>query len=192
MITLTTLKQYLNITDNSKDDLLQSCINASVAEIEDYCHRKLSSASYTDYINGNDKSEIYLRNYPITAVTSVSYFDGYDTYDNLFIGSDTPANSIIIIAQTNSLKLIKGYYFYNGCKNFKIIYTAGYTTETAPEDLKSVLLELASLKYFNSPLSGQARLGKSSDNVNSATGESTSFKDPDWKKVLDKYRLQNI
>lgn len=190
MITLTELKTYLKITDTSKDAFLQSCIDSSVKEIEDYCNRKLTSGTYTEYLDGNSKSEMYLRNTPINSVTSISYFDGYDTYDDIFTVGDTTSNSILIIQQSNLIKLLKGYFFYAGCKNIKIVYTAGYTT--TPDDIKSVLLELASVKFYNSPLSGHARLGKASDNVNSATGESTSYKDPDWKTVLNKYRLQNI
>lgn len=190
MITLTELKSYLNITDTSKDVFLQSCIDSSVKEIEDFCNRKISTGTYTEFLDGNSKSEIYLRNTPINTITSISYFDGYDTYDNIFISGDTPLNSAQIISQSNSVRLLKGYFFYKGCKNIKIVYTAGYST--TPDDIKSVLLEIASLKYYNSPLSGHARLGKASDNTSSATGESTSYEKPDWKTVLSKYRLQNI
>ena len=190
MITLTELKTYLNITDNSKDTFLQSCIDSSVNEIEDYLNRKLSPDTYVEYLDGNNKSMIYLRNKPINSITSIECFDEYDTYEDLFTGSDTASNSVQIITDDNLIKLLKGYFFYNGCKNFKITYTAGYST--TPDDIKSVLLELASLKYYNSPLSGHARLGKASDNINSATGESTTYKDPNWKTVLNKYRLQNV
>lgn len=191
MITLTELKTYLNITDSNKDSLLQSCIDASVKEIEDYCNRKLSSGTYTEYLNGNGRTEIYLRNYPINEVTSILYYTDYDGYDDIFITGDTPENSVLIIEQTNCIKLLKCYYFFKGCKNIKITYTAGFDTDDAPEDIKSVLLELSSIKYYNSPVSGHARLGKASDNVNSATGESTTFKDPDWKTVLNKYKILN-
>lgn len=191
MLSLTKLKSYLNITDNSKDTLLQSCINASVAEIEDICRRKLTSGSYTEYLNGNNKHEIHLRHYPVIAVTSITYFDGYETWDDLFIGGDTIEDSSILIPQTNTLKLLKGYSFYKGCNNIKITYTAGYDEDDSPEDIQSVLLEIASLKYMNSPLSGHSRLGKSSDNVNSATGESTNYQTPEWVSVLNKYRLLN-
>lgn len=190
MITLTELKQYLNLTDASKDTFLQNCIDASVKEIEDFCNRKLSPGTYTEYIDGNNKSVIHLRNKPITSITSIECFDEYETYQNLFTGSDSVFNAVEIIPQQNCIKLLKGYYFYKGCKNIKVTYAAGYST--TPDDVKSVLLELATLKYYNSPLSGHARLGKASDNINSVTGQSTTFKEPDWKRVLNKYRLQNV
>jgi len=192
MITLQELKTYLNITDDTKDVFLQACIDASVREIEDYCKRKLTSGTYTEYIDGKDKTEIYLRNSPLHSVTSISVYNYYDSYDSIFTSGDTASNSTIILTATNSIKLLKGYYFFKGCKNIKVVYVSGYDTDTAPQDLKSVLKELASLKFYNSPLSGHARLGKASDNVNSATGESTSFQTPDWKTVLNTYRLQNI
>lgn len=190
MITLTELKQYLNITDSSKDTFLQSCIDSSVCEIEDFCNRKLSPDTYVEYLDGNNKTEIYLRNKPINSISSIECFDEYDTFVDLFTGSDTASNSVQIITQHNLIKLLKGYFFYKGCKNIKITYTAGYST--TPDDIKSVLLELATIKFYNSPLSGHARLGKASDNINSVTGEAVTYKAPDWKTVLNKYRLQNV
>lgn len=192
MITLQEIKTYLNITDNTKDAFLQTCITASVNELEDYCKRKLTSDTYTEYLDGNDRTEIYLRNTPLQSITSISVYNNYDSYDDIFTTGDTASNSTVILADTNSIKLIKGYYFFKGCKNIKVVYLSGYDTDTAPEDIKSVLKELTTVKFYNSPLSGHARLGKASDNINSATGESTTYKDPNWKTVLNKYRLTNI
>ncbi|MBE2228256.1 MAG: phage head-tail connector protein [Ignavibacteria bacterium] len=191
MITLTTLKNYLNITDNSKDTFLQLCIDSSVKEIEDYLNRTITLDDYTEYINGNNRNLIYLRNYPIIEITSVKYFNEYDAFEDIFSTGDTPANSVLILSQTNSIKLLKGYFFFYGCKNIEIIYQAGFDSNTVPEDIKMVILELASTRFYNSALSGHSRLGKSSDNINSATGESTTFKDVEWKTILSKYKLLN-
>lgn len=192
MLALTELKTYLNVTDSSKDTLLQSCIDAAIRELEDFCNRRLTEGSYIEYADGNNKTELYLRNTPINSITSIEYFDEYDTYEDLFTGTDTASNSILILTQSNLIKLLKGYFFYKGCKNIKITYTAGYDETNAPKDIKNVLTEMASIKFYNSAFSSHARLGKASDNINSATGEAVTYKAPDWKTVLNKYRLQNV
>jgi len=192
MITVAQLKTYLQITTSDKDDFLQTCIDRAVSDVESYCNRKFTSGSFTQYSNGRYyTNELFIRNYPVTSITSISEFDGTATWTDIFNSPDVPSDSLFIIPEINQIKLIKGYCFPTGCRNIKVVYTSGWASGMAADDIKAVLLEMASKHYTNSNFSGDALLGKSSVNMNATASESATYVDltPDWKKRLKKYKI---
>lgn len=193
MITVAQLKTYLKIVTSDKDAFLQTCIDRAVADVENYCNRKFTSGSYTQYSNGDNSNELFIKNYPVNSVTSLEWFDGFDEWNDILDSPDVPADSLFIISDINKIKLIKGYFFTNGCNNIKVVYTAGWASGMAVDDIKAVLLEIASTHYRNSADSGDAILGKSSVNLNSAASESATYVDltDNWKKRLKKYKISN-
>ncbi len=64
-----------------------------------------------------------------------------------------------------------------------------YVIKTTPDDLKQVLIEKVSLKYFDS---AKGRLGVSSENVGSQASQSYTFKDVDHTLILNKYKMYSI
>lgn len=193
MLNVQTLKSYLKITGNDQDIFLDSCLNQAVSLVENYCNRKLTSGSFTQYSDGINSTELFLDNYPINSVTTIEWFDGFDEWQSIFNSPDSTANSVLILPTINKIKLIKGYFFPSGCNNIRTVYTAGWASGMASDDVKSVLLEISATLYRNSAESGDAILGKSSVNLNSNVSESASFIDltPQWINKLKKYRLVN-
>lgn len=132
MITVADIKQYLNITDNSQDAFLQSLINSTVSEIENYCDRNFAYAIYSENYDGNDSSTLELKSYPPLSVTEIWYYDEEtENYEDIIDGDgDTIANSTELV--DDRLILRKDYTFtssYNS-KNIVIEYLAGYKCET--------------------------------------------------------------
>lgn len=198
MVSTQELRTYLKIDGTSDDSFLQVSLDSSVASVENYCNRKLTYGEYIQYSNGNGKDELFVTNYPLISVTSIEVFNGFDSWNNLFLTSDSDSLPLFIIPELNKIKLTQGFYFSKGQNNIKISYTSGFADSTNGatvgqiyNDIKSVILEMSAHFYNNSSYSGKASLGIHSLNVNSAVSESVVFLDltPQWKNRLKKYRI---
>lgn len=181
MISTNTLKQYLNVDGTNKDTFLSACIASACREVENYCNRKFEYGTYTDYLDGNCNSKFFIKNYPLIQINSIEVKE-FDSWQEI----DSPWN---IITEINAV-LIDDFYLPRGKYNVRVNYTAGWNTDECNPDLKNTLLEMATINYFNSPLSGQARLGKSSENMGSQVSTGFSFKDLKWQDKVKKYRVR--
>lgn len=198
MITLTELNTYLKINTTHGDyanqlPILQLSISGSITDIETYCNRKLISGSYTEYIDGNGDIELHLTNKKIQSIESI-YYDSGSEYINLFADGDNVSDYTLILDRYNTVKLLGGYVFPCGRHNVKIDYHSGYDSTTCLSDLKSILLEMSALKYKNSSVSGDSRLGIQSSNISLQSSDGVVYKDEwsNWQRTLDKYRLVSI
>ncbi len=182
MISTETLKQYLNIDGTGKDTFLGVCLASASGEVESYCNRKFEYGSYTDYLDGNCNSKFLLKNYPIIEVNGIEVKSGneWKSYGD---------STCQVIYSINAV-LLDSDILPRGKNNIRVNYTAGWNEDECNDDLKGVLLEMATLNYFNSPLSGQARLGKRSENMTSQASTSSGFKDLDWKEKVNRYRVR--
>lgn len=171
LTTLTKVKAYLGISGTSQDTLLSSLITSVSAGIESFCGRTFASTSHTEYYDGDNKDKIFLRNYPVTSLTSVKYQGG--TWDNI-TWFDYPSSGYLLTAEyarlsfAGALPCITNY--------LQIIYTAGYLidfdnegtgTHTLPYDLTQIVTELVSTNY-NTRSSGGI-------NTMSTEGQSITF-----------------
>jgi hypothetical protein len=101
---------------------------AAVCEmIEDYCGRHFDSAERTETLDGNGKDELYLAEYPITLVDSVT-IDGTAITD--------------YVALTQSL--YREDLFTAGRRNIVVVYTAGYESADMPSLLKLTAMQMTS------------------------------------------------
>lgn len=189
MINVVELKAYLNITDNTTDEFLTDCCNKAIAELETLCNRKFTSGNYTEYyFLDSDVYELYLKNYPIRTVSSCKYESSDGTFTDV-----TEDISNITVIDDSLLHIAGGDYFPKGL--IKTVYTAGFQVSGdygATQDFKKVLLEMASLHFYNSNKSTQARLGVSNRNVGSQNTSSVSYQTPDFSDFISKYRIRNI
>lgn len=71
------------------------------------------------------------------------------------------------------------------------ITSKNYRIKTVPSDLEQVALEMTALSFYDSP-QGKGRLGIAAENVGSQASQSFTFKEVDWKIILDKYSSPNI
>lgn len=150
--TLVNHKIYLKIaSDNTDLDVELQLLADEVDEtIKTFLRRDLEEATYTEYHDGNGKSEIVTRQFPITAVTSISVWNTEtEEYDALVENTDYER---IIIRPGGFSIFIDSYTFLEGIKNYEIVYVAGYSDTTMPKDIKLAAKKLMKIDYDESPL----------------------------------------
>lgn len=184
MIELEVLKDYLNITTNATDTLLQQCIQDATGRIENYCNRKFIESETVEICSANSQDmqfarTIRIRNYPVNELIKVEAWTS-----NHFVEIDKNSIEVFgeVITVTNS-----------GSSRFRITYSGGYSLTNMPVDLKWCAKILAAESYYESGR-GEKRLGVAARNWNSQASEGASFKDVFEKvnKVLESYRVWNI
>ena len=72
LTTLHNAKDHLKVTDSTDDNIIERMIDAASGAIETYCGHKFLSQSYSEWYDGDGKSELFLNQYPVTDVTRVS------------------------------------------------------------------------------------------------------------------------
>lgn len=127
LTTLQTFKSEINITDTSKDALLEMYINAGSDIIENYCNRKFQKQQHTEIIDGTGSKTICLKNYPITSVSSIQVD-----------GEEVNTSDYQVAIDTGEVYHSTGWT--QGEKNIKVTYLGGYTlpkdaTEQEPSNL---------------------------------------------------------
>jgi uncharacterized phiE125 gp8 family phage protein len=169
------VKQFLGITITTDDDLLLELTRAVIKQTENKCNRTFEADEYTEYYDGKYSSELQLNVYPVSALTSV-----HDDVDRVY-GSDTLIDSSdLVLYGEEGIIYYDGDVFSDGRKNVKVVYTAGYTVNTIPPDLKQGLIELIGASYI------EAKGG-----INAIESETTTYKPYNLRKhgdlLTDKY-----
>lgn len=178
LTTLQKVKEWLGITDNKSDVVLQQLIDSCSDFIEQYLGRVILEAEYTELIDGTGSLTQTLKNYPITAVSMLRI-------NNI-------VQSIIPISNFNTTgvkfegrQLIgQNVRFTCGKRNIYLTYTAGYAV--VPPAIEQACTEMVSMKFKNER---GDRLGVSSKSL---AGESISFFHGDMSNgvrvVLEQFR----
>lgn len=135
------LKTYLGITTASEDALLTMLLDSANDFVEGYIGREIASASYTEYFDGDGQREILLNNYPVASITSFEENTG-----TLNVPVWTAIDASTYKLSPNVGKIFMYCFKRRGFQNYKVVYTAGYTT--IPGDIKLATLKIAS-GYYN-------------------------------------------
>lgn len=120
------LKNYLNISDNDNDYLLQRLITSASQFISTYCQRDFELKQYTDRFNGNFSDYHVFSKYPVAEIISIVNNNGTITNNNYYIEDDFAIN-------------LEDTQFIGKCS---IEYRAGF--ETIPDDIVQATIEIAS------------------------------------------------
>lgn len=177
MITVEEFKSFANIKTTTIDTKLVPIVNAAISYLHIACNRIFASTDYTEYYTGNGRAWLYLKNYPITEVTKIEYYNGYAWVEMDIAGLAIEDNKIFFPQQI---------LFPYGV-NLKITYTAGY--EVIPDILKNACLERAKWLYDHSGIEGSKdNLGVASISEGGMVGLATTFKEPDHTMVINKFR----
>ena len=141
LVTLNEIKTYLEIplTDTSKDAKLEMLGTLATNLVETLCNRNFAVRKYKDVYNTENSSQVFLRHYPISDITSIVY-----------LGTDLLLSDFVIDKDRGVLELI-GFSavdfnitprrFTTFAKNtgaLEIIYTSGF--DILPEGVKLVVL----------------------------------------------------
>lgn len=127
--------------DNAADPFLSRLISAASNAILRYIGRAaLKSQAYTETRDGHGGSRLTCRNYPVTAVTSVSV-------DGVAVPASVAGSAGYTFDQ-DGINLI-GSVFTQGLSNVSLSYTAGYTPGSSHElnVLEQACLELCAQKW---------------------------------------------
>lgn len=143
----TILKVYLKISGSGDDSLLATLVTYATKVIENYCDKLFDGAvTRTEYYDGNGGKILFLKNYPVIAITSI---DLWDTYLNQSTQNYTVYTDYLLYPEEGYIYLRGGWQ--EGNRNYKIVYTAGYANQAAvPDDLELACNILAAY-YYNNP-----------------------------------------
>jgi hypothetical protein len=173
LINLPDIKLYLSISTTDKDSLLNALIAECSAMIESYCNRTFRKTSYSESYDGNGGVELFLKQYPITEVTSLAVDDvAYFSVD------------YVIYADEGIVKLTDGSVFSKGSRNVEIVYKAGH--EIVPHDVQLSCLKLVALAFKETD---SDRIGIVSQNFgDQSTSFVTSEFPDDIRKILNPHK----
>lgn len=166
--TIAKLKEYLfaqrGVTMPTDDALLSRLQDSAADFFDKMVGRSILTHTFTETRDGTGHDIIYPRNYPITAVTSVTINNiaitaaadtvawGY-TFDNNAIYIRAPFSSFYYDAGVpggtyplGNVLLGVPVRFTRGRQNVVLSYTAGYAT--TPSDVEQAIVELVAFKFM--------------------------------------------
>lgn len=155
--------------------LLQMLVSGASEAIARYLQRELASGAREQVTNGAGGIVTTLREWPVTAVASVSV-------DGIAIPESTAEGEPGFTFDEIAVYLRGHYRFTRGVRNVRIGYTAGYAT--IPADVKLACAEIVTLRHKERDWIGIASKG--------LAGETVSFTQYEMplaaRQVLDRYR----
>lgn len=176
--TIAKVKAQLGITDTSKDSLLETLVNQVTAFAEGFCggRRFMSHTVSNEMHDTNGGNNVFLKDFPITALSSVEYRSGsissptWNTY--------SPEGYLLYADE--------GYVHFFGKlptvhQGLRFNYVAGYLIDWAHEDDETKHTLPFDLTGVATDLVCQMYLGKDNQNISSLSteGQSVTFATPD-------------
>ncbi len=129
--TLTEVKQYMGKTGSGDDAVLTVLIGYVSGIIDDILNIKYQSTQITEYQDGSGTDTVLLNNRPITSVSNLYE----DTGGDFGASSEISSDDFIVYEEAGMIRL-RYTNFQAGKESIKIIYSAGWTSSTAPQSLK--------------------------------------------------------
>lgn len=148
--TVNDVSMFLNQDENGLSPFELDQVSAMVLYVDgiinNYCGWTLLSTSYVEKrFNGNGLSELDLTLYPITALTSVKLLNSDGTFTDLTTDMEILEDGIIGTKVTST-----GVTFASGTRNVYVSFTAGFTEDNMPEELKYAATYLAGIMFKKS------------------------------------------
>jgi hypothetical protein len=137
--TLANVKTRLGITTSADDTLLGLLQDSADAWLAGYCERDFAGGTFTEYLAGAT-AFLFLRNYPVTGVTSVKADAGYG------FGASTlvPATAYVVHAERGVIQSLAGAFlpvpspkvapWGYGPRSVEVVYATA--TGSVPADVK--------------------------------------------------------
>lgn len=135
LCTLAQVKAYLGIasSETSQDAVLNALIEAYTARVSRYCDRNFDSANYAEIRNGYGADRMVLRQWPVTAISSVNVGSSAIPAGANLGARAGYRNTDLTYGDGRSL-VLSGYTFDKGLGNVQINYTAGYAAINVTEN----------------------------------------------------------
>ena len=137
-------------------DYMTTVIGRAQSILEDgFWKRNMESASVTETRSGDGTSVMFLRQTPVTAITSI-------TIDDAAV-SDVTDTDYVRYNGNNGMLMLMQNTFTDDFQNVTIVYTAGYSADDMPDAIKQAVLELALILWHDTG-EGHGRTGLKSEN----------------------------
>lgn len=122
LVTLAQAKTWLGIddSDDSMDETLSRAISAASLAVANYCGTDFTSAARNEVRDGDGRSILYTKFWPITAISSVQI-------DGITIPASSGISQVGRAFDETRI-VLRGYVFTPGMMNVVLAYTAGYAT----------------------------------------------------------------
>lgn len=176
LLTLSTAKQWLQISHTAEDTALQIMLDAIETDVQAYTGTVFGSANYTEDLEAG--AHLWPSFHPITAITSITNRDSEAAYTD-YAWKD---GNIV----TNHIWRTNGDVWFCGTnpKPWRVVYTAGYTSLTVPAGLQAIVMDLLKRAYDN-------RGGKSSASAGGASYSWQNYLDTDAINRLHNYSFKS-
>lgn len=172
------VKTFLGISGTTHDNLIDELIKNATSSIERFCNRSFTEATYTEYFDTDKVFKLFLRNFPVSSLTSVQYRGG--TWGAI-TWLDLNVNDYLL---NDNGKVTFAFLLPEAEKYIKIVYVGGYkinfadeldiTEHTLPADLTQIATEIVA-QTFNQRASAGIL-------TESTEGQSITYKDSDITK----------
>jgi hypothetical protein len=175
LLTRADLKAWLTVTETTFDTMFDALIDAmSTFVLNELNITKFTSASYTESYSGVGNPRLFMRQRPVTAITSL-------TIDGQTIPASADGIAAGYVFDDNTIMLI-GYCFSTGFQNVRVTYTAGRAG--VPTDVAQMAKDLCAAKWKR-----RGRIGENTKNLQTMqVSFTTKDLDPWMVQVLDNYR----
>lgn len=192
LITLECYKENKDINSSTRDGKIQALITQVSALIENYCNRLFTTYSTNEKVEWHNgkTNKVWLDAFPVIAVTSVkTSVDGGITQVLLVEGDSAKAGYFVdleegtVFTQQVIDNFISSYDV--PYRSLEIEYTAGYTEDNLPEDLKLCTIDLVHYYESGENILSKSMMGATIDNPQPYTANSFP---PAIRRVLDLYR----
>lgn len=150
IITTAEYKAWIGDSSSAYDTIIDIAVSACQADLETLCGRAFDEATYTDQAySGNGEPNLWLRNYPVTAVSAVKTLSSDGTTSTL-AASDYRLVDSEYLHRISSSDFAwnyptigsRGPCWPEGDGNILVTYTGGYADTEAPDNLKLLMYQL--------------------------------------------------
>lgn len=196
LVSLSVVKEYLNINDNNADAFLQKWIGFISKKVEAYTEKKIALQTVTGEIHDGDGTRILRPRYwPIVRLdgandaAKLASLQKRDDPDSAWVNIETNINHIFIFDDRPWQIELYDEIFPFGQRNIKVSYVAGYAT--VPEELQRLCVEEVAMVWKEANRRGGFRLGEGSETRTvDGVSHTKTFIDLEkrWRQVLDYYK----
>lgn len=121
------------------DPLLQRLITAASAAVETILNRTIAQTQYNETRDGQGMPFMLFKNYPVSAVASLS-INGSAIQARPALGPSVTASNFGGYVFDQTRLMLSGYSFLRGFQNVQVQYTAGFAT--TPADLEQAVIDI--------------------------------------------------
>lgn len=206
LTSLTDIKTILQITTTASDALLTLYRDMVEKEVEDYCGINLIEYTATEplkFVNSRIDASSYTPFETLSGKPLLFVNARHITTFSLVFETTTVSSSTYSINEENGVVTLNQLYD-DSDEKLKAVYTAGYTTASAPASLKSVVYQGVRAYFTNFDAASQGGgnvkskrikdfsvdYGNSNTGLNNDSGEKIYLASN--KVILDRYKRVNI